>query len=68
MYIGAIADDLTGATDLSLTFSREGMRVLQVVGVPEQGADFGDADVVVVSLKSRTIPAAEAVALFVAAA
>ena len=67
MYIGAIADDLTGATDLSLTFSRQGMRVLQVVGVPAQAA-FGDADVVVVSLKSRTIPAAAAVAQSVAAA
>ncbi|WP_108462593.1 3-oxo-tetronate kinase [Devosia naphthalenivorans] len=68
MYIGAIADDLTGATDLSLTFSREGMRVLQVVGVPDAKFDFGDADIVVVSLKSRTIPAAEAIALSVAGA
>ena len=67
MYIGAIADDLTGATDLSLTFSREGMRVLQVVGVPTT-PNFGDADVVVVSLKSRTIAAAEAVSQSLAAA
>jgi len=67
MLLGAIADDLTGATDLALTLSRGGMKVLQVVGVPAPEAQFGDADAVVVSLKSRTIPAAEAVAMSVAA-
>ena len=67
MLLGAIADDLTGATDLALTLSRGGMKVVQVVGVPASDAEFGDADAVVVSLKSRTIPAAEAVAMSVAA-
>ena len=67
MFIGAIADDLTGATDLALTLSREGLRVLQVVGVPEADSDFGDAEAVIVSLKSRTIPAADAVEQSVAA-
>ncbi|HEY4201938.1 MAG TPA: 3-oxo-tetronate kinase [Devosiaceae bacterium] len=62
MYIGAIADDLTGATDLALMLSRSGMRVIQVVGVPDKAMDFGDAEAVVVALKSRTIPAPEAVA------
>ncbi|WP_353430183.1 3-oxo-tetronate kinase [Paracoccus denitrificans] len=61
MLLGAIADDLTGATDLSLILSRAGMSVIQVVGVPDEGADFGNADAFVVALKSRTIPAAEAV-------
>lgn len=61
MILGAIADDLTGATDLALMLAREGMRVVQVVGVPES-VDFGPADAVVVSLKSRTNPVAEAVA------
>ena len=67
--IGAIADDLTGATDLALTLSRGGMRVRQIVGVPqaETLADGPDVDAVVVSLKSRTIPATEAVAQSVAA-
>ncbi|MFD2440985.1 four-carbon acid sugar kinase family protein [Paracoccus kondratievae] len=68
MFIGAIADDLTGATDLSLTLSREGMRVLQVVGVPTPDLDIGDAEAVVVSMKSRTNPAAEAVCMSLAAA
>ncbi|MDB5540813.1 MAG: type effector Hrp-dependent outer [Devosia sp.] len=68
MFIGAVADDLTGATDLALMLSRGGMRVLQVVGVPREGIEFGDAEAVVVALKSRTIPAAEAVAQSVASA
>lgn len=63
MLLGAIADDLTGATDLALTLSREGMRTVQVVGVPPVGFDYGDAEAVVVALKSRTIPATEAVAM-----
>lgn len=68
MFIGAIADDLTGATDLSLMLARSGMRVIQIAGIPESTADFGDAEAVVVALKSRTIPAAEAVAQSLAAA
>lgn len=61
MLLGCIADDLTGASDLALTLSREGMRTIQLIGLPERGESFGDADAVVVSLKSRTIPAREAV-------
>lgn len=68
MLLGAIADDLTGATDLALTLSREGMKTIQVVGVPPAGFDFGAADAVVIALKSRTIPAAEAVSLSLDAA
>ncbi len=68
MILGAIADDLTGATDLALMLTRGGMRVLQVVGVPHPDARFDNADAVIVSLKSRTIPAQEAQALSVAAA
>jgi len=68
MLLGAVADDLTGATDLALTLSREGMRTVQVVGVPPADFDFGDAEAVVVALKSRTIPAAEAVSLSLGAA
>jgi len=68
LMIGAIADDLTGATDLALTLSRGGMRVRQIVGVPTDASALGGADAVVVSLKSRTIPAAEAVEQSVTAA
>jgi uncharacterized protein YgbK (DUF1537 family) len=68
MLLGAIADDLTGATDLALMISRQGMKTVQVMGALPHGGDLGDADAVVVALKSRTIPAADAVKMSFAAA
>jgi len=62
MLIGCIADDLTGATDLGVTLAREGLSVVQVNGLPEARFALPAADAVVVALKSRTIPAADAVA------
>ncbi|MGZ5847272.1 MAG: 3-oxo-tetronate kinase [Ramlibacter sp.] len=61
LQLGCIADDFTGATDLANNLVRSGMRVVQAIGVPD-GPPPTDADAVVVALKSRTIPAAEAVA------
>ncbi len=61
MYLGAIADDLTGATDLALILSRAGFSVVQVSGVPTADR-LPDADAVVVALKSRTIAPDDAVA------
>ncbi len=58
--LGCIADDLTGATDLANNLVRAGMRVVQTIGVPKC-TDPMDVDAIVVALKSRTIPAAEAV-------
>jgi len=63
MLLGAVADDLTGASDLALMLSRQGMKTVQTIGAPGQGFDVGDADAVVVALKSRTIPAGDAVAM-----
>jgi 3-dehydrotetronate 4-kinase len=65
--LGCIADDFTGATDLANMLTRGGMRTLQTIGVPAGAADLPEADALVVALKSRTIPAAEAVAQSVAA-
>ena len=62
MLLGCIADDLTGATDLGVTLAREGLSVVQVNGIPEPSLDVPAADAIVVALKSRTNPAAEAVA------
>ncbi len=61
--LGCIADDFTGATDLANMLVRAGMRTVQTIGVPSLGdeAIAADADAIVVALKSRTIPAAEAV-------
>jgi uncharacterized protein YgbK (DUF1537 family) len=68
--IGCIADDFTGATDVANNLVRAGMRVVQTIGVPDAAVDagVGDADAVVVALKSRTAPVAEAVAQSLAAA
>jgi uncharacterized protein YgbK (DUF1537 family) len=62
MLLGCIADDLTGATDLGVTLAREGLSVIQVNGDPEPSLEIPAADAVVVALKSRTNPAAQAVA------
>ena len=59
--LGCIADDFTGATDLANNLVRAGMRAIQTIGVPDRDL-AGDAEAVVVALKSRTIPAREAVA------
>ncbi len=61
LLLGCIADDFTGATDLANNLVRAGMRVVQAIGVPQKPL-LGDADAVVVALKSRTLPASEAVA------
>ena len=66
ILLGGIADDFTGATDLANNLVRAGMRVVQTIGVPD-AARAADADAVVVALKSRTIPANEAVAQSLAA-
>ncbi len=60
LLLGCIADDFTGATDLANNLVRSGMRVLQINGLPTQGLP-ANVDAVVIALKSRTIPAAEAV-------
>ncbi len=65
--LGAIADDFTGATDLASMLVRNGMGTVQLIGVPGADEPVPDAAAIVVALKSRTIPAAEAVAQSLAA-
>ncbi|NML44047.1 four-carbon acid sugar kinase family protein [Ramlibacter sp. G-1-2-2] len=65
MRYGVIADDFTGATDVASMLVRAGLRTVQAVGVPRGPAP--EADAVVVALKSRTVPAADAVAQSLAA-
>ena len=57
--LGAVADDLTGATDLALMLTAAGYRTLVVVG--DHRPALTDVDAAVVALKSRTAPVAEAV-------
>ena len=65
MLLGCIADDFTGATDLANTLSRHGMRTVQIIGAPTGLPP--DTDAIVIALKSRTIPAKDAVAQSVGA-
>jgi uncharacterized protein YgbK (DUF1537 family) len=66
MLLGCIADDLTGATDVALMLQSAGMRTVQAIGIPS-GPPPEAADAVVVALKTRTAPVADAVAQSLAA-
>jgi len=59
MILGVIADDFTGASDIASMLVRAGLRTVQTIGLPDGPAP--DADAVVVALKSRTAPVADAV-------
>ena len=60
-WLGVIADDYTGASDVAGTLVRAGMRVVQTFGIPEPTMQLRDVDCIVVSLKTRSVPVAEAV-------
>ncbi|MGL4635321.1 MAG: 3-oxo-tetronate kinase [Beijerinckiaceae bacterium] len=60
MLLGCIADDFTGASDLANTLAKEGMATIQYMNVPSAPAS-ADCEAGVVSLKTRTTPAAEAI-------
>jgi 3-dehydrotetronate 4-kinase len=64
--LGCVADDFTGATDLASILVKNGMRAIQLIGVPRADTEVPDADAIIVSLKSRTVPAEDAVAWSVA--
>jgi uncharacterized protein YgbK (DUF1537 family) len=66
--LGVVADDFTGATDVAGMLVAAGLRTLLCIGVPQQGAlPDPAADAVVVALKTRTVPAPQAVAESLAA-
>jgi uncharacterized protein YgbK (DUF1537 family) len=60
MLLGCIADDFTGGSDLASALASNGMRTVQCNGVPPVDACRWDA--CVVSLKTRSVSATEAVA------
>ncbi|MHB2208566.1 3-oxo-tetronate kinase [Methylobacterium sp. CM6257] len=62
LALGCVADDYTGASDLANTLTKAGLRTIQTIGVPEDDRALPEADAVVVALKSRSIPADQAVA------
>jgi len=56
MLLGVIADDFTGATDIAGFLVENGMRTIQLNGIPTGDFEVA-ADAVVISLKSRSCPA-----------
>jgi uncharacterized protein YgbK (DUF1537 family) len=62
LLLGAIADDFTGATDLANTLVQNGMRTIQVIGVPTGRPVPDEVEGIVVALKSRTSAPEAAVA------
>jgi uncharacterized protein YgbK (DUF1537 family) len=61
MLLGCIGDDFTGSSDLANVLAKGGMRTVQYSGVPAFAAS-ADVEAGIVALKSRTIPAKDAVA------
>ncbi|MCT7664140.1 3-oxo-tetronate kinase [Shinella kummerowiae] len=71
MLLGVIADDFTGAGDIANTLAKGlpgegGLAVAQYMGVPDEPANPA-VEAGVISLKSRSVPIAEAVAQSLAA-
>ncbi len=65
IVLGAIADDITGATDLAALLARSGVPVVLHLGIPDttpSARTIPDAPLQVIALKCRTAPVAEAVA------
>ena len=60
LLLGCIADDFTGASDLANTLAREGMRTTQYIDIPE-AEQTCDCEAAIISLKSRSIVAADAI-------
>ncbi len=58
--LGIIADDFTGATDIASFLVQNGLSTIQFNGVPQQH-DALTAQAIVISLKSRSCPAEQAV-------
>lgn len=58
--LGGIADDFTGATDLANNLVRAGMRVVLALGVPDSPLREA-TDAVIIALKTRSVPASDAV-------
>ncbi len=61
MRLGAIADDFTGAPGIAGFLVCNGLRTAQLNGIPPTALAL-EVDTVVVSLKSKPCPAAQAVA------
>jgi uncharacterized protein YgbK (DUF1537 family) len=60
-WLGCVADDYTGGTDVAAALRRSGITTTLVFGVPDPSVRVPDCGAVVVALKTRTAPVAQAV-------
>ena len=59
---GVIADDFTGATDIASFMAEQGWRVALLPGMPDAAQPWNEeVDAIVISLKSRSLPADQAI-------
>ena len=66
LQLGIIADDFTGASDIASFLVENGLRTVQMNGIPQRPLP-DSVDAVVISLKSRSNPVDEAIAQSLAA-
>jgi 3-dehydrotetronate 4-kinase len=66
-WLGCVADDYTGGTDVASALRRQALGTLLLFGPPQPDWAADGADAVVVALKSRNLPPADAVSLSLAA-
>jgi 3-dehydrotetronate 4-kinase len=66
-WLGCVADDYTGGTDVASALRRQALGTLLLFGPPRPDWAADGADAVVVALKSRNLPPADAVSLSLAA-
>ena len=68
LFLGVAADDFTGASDAASFLVGAGVRTVMFNGVPEKMPELkDDTEAIVVAMKTRTIPAEEAVQEMLAA-
>lgn len=67
VQLGVIADDFTGATDIASFLVTNGLKTIQLNGLTGHPALPADVQAVVISLKSRSIPARDAISQSLAA-
>ncbi len=61
ILLGCVADDFTGASDAASFLANHGMKTLLFNGMPSGGEMLTGCDAAVIALKTRSIPAGEAV-------
>ena len=52
LALGCIGDDYTGSSDLANTLTRNGLRTLQLIGVPSAELALPEVDAIVIALKN----------------